>query len=290
MAEQKQYAIDEDKIIQEALAQVEALKEMAGEMISWRDYLQSATFANDDGNTIGAGMWWGGFDQQSGFANAFQRPSATSAVYIQPTQLDMLRAHSRTFCIRNPYWKAVEKNRIAYNVGTGHVYSIVAREPGETLEKDIRRKAKKELDTFIKVNRYRNRQGEKLTRLDRDGEFFMRMFDNRDDGVLRVRFVEPLQIKTPPGYGPEGGVWFGIKFDRLDYEEPIGYFIRPMNYDGGALDGNQIRIWERMIPAENMQHRKANVDMASPRGLPTSYMAAPRLEQAVYSQVNGTVG
>lgn len=257
--------------------QLKLIGEQASDIFNWVDMLDATTFVKEDG------VPQTGMKQGFGvaFAQAMQRPSATACAYINETQLRIIRAASRAFCATNPYWMAVKENRINYAIGTGHVFSVVAAEKGETLEEGLQKKVQTELNQFIKVNKYRRRQGEKITRLDRDGEYFLRYIDNKDDGILRVRFVEPIQIQDPPGMGPPQNVWFGIQFDGEDYEEALRYFIKPSTYDGGIVSDSQMAAWRRGVPAEEMQHLTANVDLGSARGLPSTYWLQDSCIQAL---------
>lgn len=252
--------------------ELKKIREACGDLFSISDMVQSTSF-----DTNGR-VAWGGFDFDQAAGMCYQRPSATAAYYINETERRLLVATSRAFCALNPYWTAIKQSRIAYNVGPGFVYSVVSRIPGKLLDKDLQNKILAEVKLFIKTNNYRQRQGEKLTRLDRDGEFFLRMYDNSEDGVLRVRFIEPLMVQTPPGFGTEGDVWFGIKFDG-DYEDPQGYYVRPANYDGASNESYS--QWRKPVSPDDMQHRKANVDLGSPRGVPSTYALRERLTQAL---------
>ena len=53
------------------------------------------------------------------------------------------------------------------------------------------------LDEFVRVNKWHKRQQEIVRRKDRDGECFLRLFA-APDGTIRLRFVEPGQVATPP--------------------------------------------------------------------------------------------
>lgn len=257
-------------------AQLKSLKETADDLWSVADFADSTTFNREDGVPTQGVV----FNAGMAYSQALQRPSATACAYINEMQLRMLRARSRAFAIANPYWKSVSENRISYGVGTGHVWSVVPRHKGKELPDELKWLVTEELENFARLNKYRRRQGEKLNRLDRDGEYFLRFFDNRPDGILRVRFVEPLLVQTPPGYGAEGDVWFGIGFKDGDYETPDRYYIRSSSYDGSLTDQMQAE-WRRGVPADEIQHRTANVDLGSPRGLPSTYAIQDSLMQAV---------
>ena len=265
---------EEDVKVASIYQDLRGLKESADMLFNVVDMADATTWAGEDGTPKSGST----FDYAAAYTQCLIRPSSTAGAYINEMGLRMLRARSRAFCISNPYWMAVRENRIAYAVGTGHVFSIEPKRKGKKLKESLVRRVSDELHTFCHTNRYRRRQGEKITRLDRDGEYFMRYFEDRPDGVLRVRFVEPILVQNPPGKGPEQSVWFGIQFDGSDYEEPIRYHIRETSYDGGLVDNDS---WGRGVPADEIQHRTANVDLGSPRGIPTTYVLQDSAVQAV---------
>lgn len=124
------------------------------------------------------------------------------------------------------------------------------------------------LDTFISENDWHNRQQEIVHRLDRDGEVFLRMFPGTD-GILRIRFVEPGHVATPTDKANDPTVRFGIQFDPEDAETPIAYYIK------GEL-----------VEAQFIQHRKANVDRTSPRGVPLMFGVRQYLRRAAKNVLN----
>ena len=99
------------------------------------------------------------------------------------------------------------------------------------------------------------------------------------EGVLRVRFVEPLEIQNPPGASAAEGWFFGIRFARhaggLDMETPLEYAIVNISPQGSVA---QLR---EKVPAVNVQRLTANVDLSSPRGLPVFYALQNHLTDAV---------
>ena len=140
------------------------------------------------------------------------------------------------------------------------------------------------LDDFRKRNKWSKRQKETVRRLDRDGERFLRLFADEERGELNVRFVEPLEVQNPPNKTSADGVYFGIEFKRVkaglesplyDIETPVNYFLVNI----GTL-GEVIGLRET-VPAGEMQHLKANVDMTWPRGLPAWYALESHLTDAV---------
>jgi hypothetical protein len=76
-----------------------------------------------------------------------------------------------------------------------------------------------------------------------------------------MRFVEPWQIISPPG--ANDNTQFGIECEPGDAETPRVYFI----------DGEP-------VPADEIQHRKANVVMGVRRGIPLFYPVRSNLRRA----------
>jgi capsid protein len=178
------------------------------------------------------------------------------------------------------------ENRISYIIGPGHTYRAVpnksvsataGRAPSaadgrssaadsstlghfdsSTLARDVQHI----LDAFLTQSRWHSRQQESVRRRDRDGEAFLRFF-TAPDGTLRVRFVEPDQIYTPPEQAGNAAARLGILTDPDDVETIRGYFI----------DG-------RLVDAAEIQHRKANADANCRRGIPLFYPVRKNLRRA----------
>jgi capsid protein len=168
---------------------------------------------------------------------------------ITDDRLRELRAECRRLAITNEFAINGHENRISYVVGTGHTYHVTVCK-GMDAPPDISKQAGMVLDEFRKVNRWQSRQQEVVRRIDRDGEAFLRLFVDRR-GMTHVRFVEPEQIATPANLRERPEASFGILTDPRDVEAVRGYFV-----DGQLVD------------AAEVQHRKANVDSNTKRGLP----------------------
>lgn len=264
-----------------ALSELTRIKETANDLFSLTDLVDSSTFDREDGTSAGQSAYI--YPYSTAYAHALLRPSATACAYINEQQLRIIRARSRAFCTLNPYWMAVRTSKIAYAVGTGHIVSAVHKRKGKELDKGLRYRVEDEITKFQQLNRYRRRQGEKLTRLDRDGEFFLRYFRDSADGILRVRFVEPILVQTPPGMIEGENVVHGIGFDNYDYETPTRYFVRSATHYGG-MTGAMEEEWKMGVPAHDMQHRTVNVDLGSPRGIPSTYTLQEPATQALSTQ------
>ncbi|MBN2577888.1 MAG: phage portal protein [Pirellulales bacterium] len=168
---------------------------------------------------------------------------------VDEAQLAALRDECRALAISNEFAINGHENRISYIVGSGHHYRVTARR-GATASQELLEQTQAVLDEFVALNQWHKRQQEIVRRKDRDGECFLRFFP-ATDGTLRVRFVEPDQVATPPIRVSDPAAAFGIQCDADDVETVHGYWI-----DGRWVDAGEI------------QHRKANVDANVKRGLP----------------------
>ncbi len=177
---------------------------------------------------------------------------------LQEPQLRQLRAECRALAATNEFAINGHENRISYIVGTGHAYRVSARCGQEPLALEVQAV----LDAFLRHNGWHKRQQEIVRRKDRDGECFIRLFP-ASDGIPRVRFVEPDQVATPAEAATDPAARFGVVTDRRDVETVYGYYV-----DGAWVDADEI------------QHRKANVDANVKRGLPLFYPVRKNLRRA----------
>lgn len=175
--------------------------------------------------------------------------------------LDEIRNQCRTLALTNEFAINGHENRISYIVGSGHTYRAAARK-GCAVDAELCGQVQQLLDEFLRVNRWQHRQAEMVRRRDRDGEVFLRFFPSVD-GVLRVRFVEPGQVRTPDALRGDPQVEQGIRAEADDAETVHGYYV----------DG-------QLVAAGAMQHRKANVDFNVRRGLPLYFPVLKNLRRA----------
>lgn len=153
------------------------------------------------------------------------------------------------------------ENRVSYIVGTGHTYRATGR-LGHAVSPERLSTVQAVLHDFVTTSHWCQRQQEIVRRRDRDGEVFLRFFPD-SQGMLRVRFVEPAQVGTPPERTSDPAASFGIQTEAQDVETVLGYWI----------DGE----W---VEASEIQHRKANVDANVKRGLPLFYPVRKNLRRA----------
>jgi len=190
------------------------------------------------------GGWWNPVGAPYGSGNA-----ADTFGPVSPSQLNELRNECRRLAMGNEFAINGHENRVSYIVGAGHSYHATIRK-GATASSDLAMRVQEVIDDFIHENRWHARQQEVVRRLDRDGEALLRFFTTRD-GATRVRFIEPDQVATPTDRHSDHSASFGILTQPGDVEAQIGFYV------DGVL-----------IPADEIQHRKANVDANVKRGLP----------------------
>ncbi|MGC4005045.1 MAG: hypothetical protein QM811_18805 [Pirellulales bacterium] len=164
-------------------------------------------------------------------------------------RLHALRRECRALAVENEFAINGHENRISYIVGPGHTYRAVVRR-GQGAPPALLTAAQNEIDRFLAENRWSERQQEIVRRRDRDGEALLRFFVS-PQGTLRVRFVEPGRVRTPLEYGQRPEARLGVLTLPEDVESVLGYFVD-----------------DRLVSAEEVQHRKANVDANVRRGVP----------------------
>lgn len=172
-----------------------------------------------------------------------------------------IRYQCRVLALTNEFAINGHENRISYIVGSGHTYRAAARK-GCRVDEALCGAVQGVLDEFVRVNHWQHRQAECVRRRDRDGEVFLRLFPHAD-GVLRVRLVEPGQVRTPDEHRNNPCAEHGVLCLDGDVETVHGYFV----------DGE-------LVEARWMQHRKANVDDNVKRGLPLYFPVLKNLRRA----------
>jgi len=200
------------------------------------------------------GMPWARLDNDT-------MPGKTAGVVFTQVQLAEIRGECRALAVSNPFAINGHENRVSYIVGSGHNYQASARRGGAAGD-DLPAEVQTVLDEFVRVNKWHQRQQEIVRRKDRDGECFLRLFA-APDGATRVRFVEPGQVAAPPERAGDPTAAFGIQTAANDVENVRGYWI----------DG-------RLVGAEDVQHRKENVDANVRRGLPLFFPVRQNLRRA----------
>ncbi|MBS0207800.1 MAG: phage portal protein [Planctomycetes bacterium] len=183
------------------------------------------------------------------------------APFTTEVELRQIRLHARRLAVGNEFALNALENRVNYLVGAGHNYRA-APVKGRAPAVEAVAAVQQLLDDFVRDNRWHRRQQELVLRADRDGEAFLRFFF-APDGTTRLRFVEPSQVSTPPDVPASPADSLGIQTETDDVESVVGYWI----------DG-------QLIAVDEVQHRKANVDINVKRGLPLLFPVAKNLRRA----------
>ena len=191
----------------------------------------------------------------------FAGGAALGMPYRNEPELAVIRNECRMLAVTNELAINGHENRISYIVGSGHIYRAMPGR-GVTVDPSLPLAVQLVLDEFVRLNQWHKRQQEIVRRKDRDGECFLRLFEAAD-GTTRVRFVEPAQVTTPVDRLSDPSASFGVQTDPNDVETVLGYWI----------DG-------RWVDADEIQHRKANVDANVKRGLPLFYPVRKNLRRA----------
>jgi hypothetical protein len=181
----------------------------------------------------------------------------------------LIRQRARITALKNPYAKNLLNSIAAFTVGKGHKYTVTLRKKGvedeadQLLGKKVARRVQSFIEKLQKINKWARRQRQTIWRYHRDGEVFIRLF-YQDDGMTLFRFVEPAEISTPTDYGGQDNATFGILTDEDDVENVEKYFV-----------------CDEEVPVEEIQHRKANVDLNMKRGLSTLFTIREHLDRAL---------
>ncbi len=187
--------------------------------------------------------------------------NAVRPLLLTEQELHWIRAECRALAVSNEFAINGHENRVSYIVGSGHSYRVTTHKHA-TPAPDLARQAQQILDDFIRENHWHRRQQETVLRCDRDGEAFLRFF-LAPDGTTRLRFVEPGQVATPSEMLGDPAASFGIRTEPDDVETVLEYYV-----DGQA------------VQAEDVQHRKTNVDANVKRGLPLFFPVRKNLRRA----------
>jgi len=225
-----------------------------------------------------------------------RRGGANWPLWRTEIELDIFRQQSR-MCVSaaNSFGKGLLKNLTNAVIGKGYSYKMAAKKdpkvkpdsPGMAPEMmdGLIKGAQDVVDEFLAANRWnatadpremvnpngtREREGFRRTR--RDGEALVRFFFMEEGelrGKTRVRFMEPEQLRNPPGATLQDGWSFGMRHkvdpfpDTEDIQEYHFVFQSPeMATPGESMAGE-------LVPASEIVHIKnVDEDAATKRGMP----------------------
>lgn len=211
-----------------------------------------------------------------------------TAIYRNESELERVRALGRYFADENEFAINSHENRISYLIGWGHTYNAVAKKGEEVSQEDLQA-VRDVIEEFLRANRWSPsyvsgqqqhqssgrsafgyRQEQNVYRRDRDGEVFLRKFRD-DDGILKVRYIEPEHVFTPHHLSANPHVQYGIETDPNDIEQVINYHV------AGSP-----------VPANEVQHRTRGGSPRHPRGVALHYAVRKNLIRAGKILRNGS--
>ncbi|HEX5271641.1 MAG TPA: phage portal protein, partial [Gemmataceae bacterium] len=188
-----------------------------------------------------------------------------------------LRASARLICTLSTLAGGALRGLRSYVVGEGFTWRASARD--DSVPKELVGAVQAAIDDFSDANEWPELQQELFMRSRRDGEYFLRNFDD-SNGTLVVRTVEPEQVLEPVNYIPDTDS-FGVFNDIDDLQTITGFWV---SYDGDSGNGEE-------VDAQDMVHVKCNVDRMVKRGLTDfSYDAYDNLKSAGRLLENMTEG
>jgi capsid protein len=236
---------------------------------SYPDYFHSLTSPYAEPRDAFADVAWGlsgnWFFPPPLYVDSTKRGEALP-IYTTEAQLKVIRDRNRRLVAENEFARCVVDTRIAFIVGTGFTYEAAA--VGVGVDPRLLADVQRVIDTFAAANHLPAREAEAQRRLDRDGEYFLRLFP-RPSGLLAVRFVEPEHVKAPAGeWTPARS--FGVETDPRDVESVTGYWVVDCPTENTAPE---------LVAADNIIHVRANVDWSAKRGLPLLYPVEPNLRR-----------
>jgi len=153
-------------------------------------------------------------------------------------------------------WRNFHMNPYAKTIIRGLAKFILGKGP------NIRPKSKNRMvqeawNDFVRENKWGLREKEMVIRTFRDGEVFLRFLENRETGILKIRFVRANFIKTPTtGFTPKPNQTNGVETDPDDIEVVVSYYYCTSQ---GTL--------KEQIPAADIMHIKIQADSDMKRGI-----------------------
>jgi ADP-ribose pyrophosphatase YjhB (NUDIX family) len=231
-------------------------------MTNLRDLqFQVSDFAGIPGSSAVAPPWY----QQN------QKYGEALPVYRTEVELRMIRDRMRILAATNEFALCALEARTNYVVGeSGLKYSAAPCDPCSRGDKDAAARVQAVIDTWCEINDTPTLEADALFRLDVEGEFFIRSFNDRE-GWQHLRFVHPEHVTYPGGDTDDAGNSFGVVTDRDDTETVHGYHVID-DPRFGSLD-------TEYVSASKILHVKANTLRGAKRGLPTFYPVEQNLKR-----------
>ena len=167
-----------------------------------------------------------------------------------------LRGAARVLCETNNQAKGALNGLTNYVIDVGFQWHAREKDRSD-IPQGIADAVKNAIDEFAEHNLWAELEKELFRRSRRDGEYFIRTFVDERTGLTSIRTAEPEQIVENPTQWEYRIGSFGIINADHDVQHHIGYIY---SEDGSPATSE-------VVPAEEMQHVRCNVDRAIKRGL-----------------------
>ena len=204
-------------------------------------------------------------DDDTGWDVLYSGGQSVTGGVLSESNLETAREQSRKFARWNPHARGVLRSLSKFVIGRGVTFA--PKFSGDKIDKKLVEQYVNYWDAWVKIEKFRRKQKESVRRLTRDGEFFLRSFEDVLHGYLKIRFLEPDRIKNPSGYNEKSGLLdgkqvrgnltYGIETSRKDIENVFFYYYETSG------DPGYIRI-----PAKQVIHKKLFADSNRKRGFP----------------------
>lgn len=195
-------------------------------------------------------------------------------VHFTEEELHRVRGRSRELCATNEFAICGMANRQNYVIGKGLAYRAAALPSADAADPGVIKlvaMVQAVIDAFADSCELPAVERECMGRLDRDGEYLLRLFP-QSNGILAVRRIEPENVRPPDGWGGDARYSYGVETVPGDVETPVAYWVRERPDEPGC---GPVRV-----PAEDVVHDRLNVDATSKRGVPTWYPVEENLRRA----------
>jgi hypothetical protein len=189
-------------------------------------------------------------------------------VYRSEAELTAIRDRSRIMSAYNEFALCAVENRVNYVVGDGLKYAAAPRDPHNAAHRASAKAAQEIIDEWCEVNDSAALEAETLSRLDTEGEAFLRVFTAK--GTQHVRFVEPEHVKAPVSDSTDRANSFGVITDPDDVATVEGYWI---------VEQPTVKPMPTKVPASKVLHLKLNTRANAKRGLPTLFPVEANLKR-----------
>ena len=204
---------------------------------------------------------------------------AGSTKYYEYTvqELKAIRDVARVTVDVNEIAKNIQLHRKNFIVGRGVTIDIYPEDLGDdpaklaTTKEDAQiRKMRTNWKIFTQANKFTERLWEWVSRADRDGEVYLRVFDDKISP--KVRFIDPDNIESD-----DTNIEFGVEYDKDDAETVVAVHYKTVDDTFDKVDG------------EDVIYDKRNVDMTAPRGISSYWPVLSNLRRLEKILVNSSV-